>query len=81
MLKCSEEVACQCLEKVVEDVDGGCVEFLGLDVTQACINAADKKEVTQYIEGAASKGLGLTRQRAAKQAKAAPAVGKKRTLV
>ena len=37
----------------------GCVELLGLDVAQACTNVADKKEVVQYIESAASKGLGM----------------------
>ena len=34
VLKCLEEVACECLEKVVEDVDDGRTELLGLEVTQ-----------------------------------------------
>ena len=34
MLKCSEEVACTCLEQVVEDVDGGCTELIGFDVAE-----------------------------------------------
>ena len=55
--KCSEEVACECLEEVVEDVDNGCTELLGLYATQKCINAADKKEATQYIDKVASKTL------------------------
>ena len=71
----------------MEDVYDGCKELLGLDVTQECINPADKKEVTQYIESAASKALDIqetkpvlreTRQRVAKQARIAPAVGRNR---
>ena len=87
VLKCSDEVACERLGKVVADVDDGRTELLGLDVTQECINPADKKEVTQYIESAASKALDIqetkpvlreTRQRVAKQARIAPAVGRNR---
>jgi hypothetical protein len=64
---------------LAEDVDDhGCTELLGLDATQECINASDKKEVTQYIDSAASKALDTqetknvlreARQRAAKKAK------------
>jgi len=55
--KCSEEVACEWREKVVEDVDDGCTELLGLGATQECIIAAVNKEVAQYIESAASRAL------------------------
>ena len=54
VLTCSEEVACECREKVVEDVYNGCRELFGLDVAQACIQAADKQEVTQHIKSVAS---------------------------
>ena len=43
------------MEKIVEDVYDGRAELVGLDVAQECINAADKKEATQYMESAASK--------------------------
>ena len=76
--------------KVVEGVDDGCTQLLGLDVTPECMNAADKKEVTQYIESAASKALDggetkkvlrETRPRVAKHARVVPAVGRKHNVV
>ena len=88
--KCSEEVACKILEMVAEDIVDGCTELLGLYVAQECVNAADKKEVTQYIESAASKAFGMgdtnnvlreARQRVVKKARFAPAIGRKRKVV
>ena len=73
------------LGKVVEDVDYGCAELLGLDVTEECVNAADKKDVAQYIESAARNALDMqetqqalqeARQLVAKKARVAPAVGR-----
>ena len=57
VLKCLEKVDCECLEQVVEDVEDGCAELLGLDVTQECINVADKAEVRQYTYSTAPKAL------------------------
>ena len=73
--------------KVGEDVGDGCTELLGLDATQECTNALDKKEVVQYIESGASKALDTQAtnkvlrealHRVAKKARVAPAAGRKR---
>jgi hypothetical protein len=48
------------LGKVVEVVDDWCTELLGRDVTQECINPADKQEVTQYIESSASEARAVS---------------------
>ena len=44
---------------VLKDVYDRCTELIDLDVKQECINAADKKEVTQYIDSAAFKALDM----------------------
>ena len=74
----------------VEDVYDGFTELLSLDVTQERISAADAKEVTQYIESAASTALDMretkkvlreSRRRVGKKARVAPAVDSKREVV